>query len=163
MLWMSEEKTRAMRETEETRQRINEQRVAFEQAREDEERKQQAEHAVVIKEQDSYQLAAARLLIRKRQLSWIRILSDLEKYVPENTKIAGIKVDEISGAHDALIARIEVKAVGKTAAEMTAMMESLEKSKGLFAVGEVTQEAATDTSEVPFTINLTYQPERGEQ
>jgi hypothetical protein len=163
MLWISNETRRVENETAQTKQRIEDQKLAFRQAEEERAQREQAEHAVVITEQDSYQLAAARLLIQKRQLSWTRILSDLEKYVPENTRVTGIKVDEILDADRGLIARIEVKAIGKTSAELTAMMESFGKSKGLFEVGEVTQEAATDTSEVPFNINLTYQPWRGEQ
>jgi len=41
-------------------------------------------------------------------------------------------------------------------------MEMVEKSGGLFAIRQSTQEASQDTSEVPFTLILAYSPDRGE-
>jgi hypothetical protein len=58
-------------------------------------------------------------------------------------------------------ARVEIKAIGTTAAEMTEMMANLEKSGGLFAVGNTGQETMTENGETPFTLTLTYNPARG--
>ena len=44
---------------------------------------------------------------------------------------------------------------------MTEMMMNLEKSGGLFSVGETGQDATLESGETPFTLNLTYKPSRG--
>ena len=45
---------------------------------------------------------------------------------------------------------------------MTEMMDKVEKSGGLFAIRQSTQEAAQDSNEVPFTLVLAYTPGGGE-
>ena len=69
-----------------------------------------------------------------------------------------IKVNEILESTDGAAAAIEIKAIGKTPAQMTEMMAKLNDSKGLFTLGQSTQEQITDANEVPFTINATYSP-----
>jgi len=44
---------------------------------------------------------------------------------------------------------------------MTEMMEAFEKSGGLFAVRQTTQDAPDEGGGIPFTINLVYSPSRG--
>ena len=46
--------------------------------------------------------------------------------------------------------------------QMTEMMEKLEKSGGLFAVRQSTQEALQENGEIGFTLNLSYTPAGGE-
>jgi hypothetical protein len=72
-----------------------------------------------------------------------------------------IKVNEIAGTAEEAAARVQVKAIGTTPTEMTEMMINLEKSGGLFTVGEAGQETTTESGETPFTLNLTYKPSRG--
>jgi Tfp pilus assembly protein PilN len=91
------------------------------------------------------------------------MISDLEGYVPKNTRIMSIKVDEIANAGEGVAARVEVKAIGTTAAEMTEMMANLEKSGGLFVVGNTGQETMTENGETPFTLSLAYNPRGGGQ
>jgi hypothetical protein len=72
-----------------------------------------------------------------------------------------IKVDEIINTSEDAVARVQVKAMGTTPAELTEMMANLEKSGGLFTVREPGQEATTENGETPFTLNLIYRPSRG--
>jgi hypothetical protein len=72
-----------------------------------------------------------------------------------------IKVEELVNTSDEVTARVQVKALGTTADELTAMMTNLEKSNGLFIVGETGQEATVESGETPFTINLVYRPSKG--
>jgi Tfp pilus assembly protein PilN len=157
-LWVAQTKAQVGREITNERSRITDQKQAFEKAKEERERREREEHSISISEPQAYQVAAARLLLQRKSLSWTRILSDLEKYVPENTRITSVQVQEIYDTGNNLVARIQLKAVGIAPAEMTTMMTSLEKSHGLFYVGEVSQEPTDEAGEVPFTLNLTYQP-----
>ncbi|HEY7543881.1 MAG TPA: hypothetical protein VID27_03320 [Blastocatellia bacterium] len=114
-----------------------------------------------ISQQDAYQLAAARRLISLKSFSWNRLLTDIEAYVPEQARITSIKVGEMLADGNVLAARVEIKAMGKNAAQLTEMMSKLDKSGGLFLLGETGQEQTTDEGEVPFTINVIYRPGRG--
>jgi Tfp pilus assembly protein PilN len=163
ILWVAGEKAKVSALADAEKQKIDDQRKAFEQAQAEEEARKQAEMAAVISQHDAYQLAGARLLLERKSLSWTRILSNLENYVPKNARITSIKVEEISDGGNALTARIEVKAIGQAASEMTEMMGSLDKSAGLFEVGQAIQEPTTDAGEVPFSMNLIYRPGRGAQ
>ncbi len=124
--------------------------------------RQQATEQVNINPQDAFQLAAARRLLGLKSFSWNRLLTDIEGYVPEQARITSIKVGEMLADGSALAARVEIKALGKTAAQLTDMMSKLDQSKGLFLLGETGQEQPTDEGEVPFTINVIYRPARGE-
>jgi hypothetical protein len=73
-----------------------------------------------------------------------------------------IKVEEIANTPDEAMARVQVKAIGASPNEMTEMMINLEKSSGLFVVGETGQDATTESNETPFTLSLKYRPRRGE-
>lgn len=164
ILWVAGEKARVSALADAEKQKIDDQRKAFEQAQAEDEERKRAAMAAVISQHDAYQLAGARLLLERKSLSWTRILANLEDYVPKKTRLTSIKVEEIyDGGGNALTARIEVKAIGQAASEMTEMMGSLDKSAGLFEVGQTIQEPTTDSGEVPFTMNLTYRPGRGAQ
>jgi Tfp pilus assembly protein PilN len=160
--WAAAEKSRLDVEAEQLQKKINEQREAAERAKEEEDRREREQKVQVISEDDTYQLAAARQLLQLKSLSWSRILSDLENYVPNNTRVTAIKLQEVSETGKSLSAQIEVKALGQTAAEMTSMMGLLEKSNGLFQVGEVSQQTVNENGEIPFTLNLSYRPDRGQ-
>jgi hypothetical protein len=161
LLWIASEKSRVLAKQTETRQRIEGQRAAYEQVLRDQELRKQQMEKVVVTEEQSVQLASARLLIERKAFSFNRMLGDLEGYVPKNTRITSIKVNEVSNAGEAVIASVEVKAIGTTPGEMTEMMTNLEKSGGVFVVGSTGQEAMTDNGETPFRLNLTYNPAKG--
>ncbi|MEW6211426.1 MAG: hypothetical protein AB1631_23880 [Acidobacteriota bacterium] len=124
--------------------------------------RQQATEQVNISQQEAFELAAARRLLNLKSFSWNRLIADIEAYVPEQSRITSIKVGEMLTDGDALAAQVEIKALGKTAAQLTDMMSKLDKSNGLFLLGETGQEQTTDEGEVPFTINVIYRPTRGE-
>lgn len=124
--------------------------------------REQSTQQINISTQDAFQLAAARRLLNLKSFSWNGLLTNIESYVPEQTRITSIKVGEMLTDGSALAARVEIKALGKSAAQLTDMMSKLDKSNGLFLLGETGQEQTTDESEVPFTINVIYRPARGE-
>jgi len=161
-LWMTAEKGRVLAKQTELTQRIEGQKQAAKDAADEQERRKREQQKIVLTEQQAMQLASARRLIQRKVFSWNRMIGDIEEYVPKNTRIMSIKVAEIVNTADEVMARVEVKALGTTPDEMTAMMSNLEKSGGLFIVGETGQEATTETGETPFTLNLIYKPSRGD-
>src|SRR5262245_16789809 len=60
--------------------------------REDEERRKQ-EAKIFLTEQDSYHLAAARLLIMRKSFAWDKMVGDLERFVPKSARVVTIKVN----------------------------------------------------------------------
>lgn len=161
LLWITSEKSRVIAKAGETKQRIDGQKQLVAEKTLEQERKKREQHQIVVTEQQAMELAAARQLIQRRVFSWNRMIGDIEEYVPKNTRIMSVKVDEILNTAEEVSARVQVKAIGTTANEMTEMMLSLEKSGGLFVVGEAGQDPTTDSGETPFTLNLTYTPRRG--
>lgn len=160
-LWMTDEKRVVIAKQIEVTQRIEGQKAAVAAAIEEQERRKREQQKIVLTEQQAMQLASARQLIQRKVFSWNKMIGDIEEYVPKNARIMSIKVEEIVNTTDEVMARVQVKALGTTPDELTAMMGNLEKSGGLFIVGETGQEAPAESGETPFTINLVYKPSRG--
>jgi ribosome-binding factor A len=161
-LWIAAEKDHVIAKETEVRRRIEGQKEAAEEAKREQERRNKAQQRTVVTEEQALQLAAARQLIQRKGFSWNGMIGDIEEYVPKNARIMSIKVEEVASDSDQVMAKVQVKAVGTTAAELTEMMASLEKSGGLFTVGETAQESMTESGETPFTLNLIYKPTRGD-
>ncbi len=161
-LWMTAEKGRVIARQIEVTQLINSQKEAAADAVHELERRKLEQQKTVLNEQQALQLASARQLIQRKVFSWNKMIGDIEAYIPKNTRIMSIKVEEIADTADEVAARVEVKALGTTPDELTAMMSNLEKSGGRFIVGETGQEATAETGETPFTINLVYKPSKGD-
>ncbi len=162
-LWMTAEKGRVLAKQTEVKQRIEGQKKAAEEAIREQERRKLEQQKIVLTEQQAIQLASARQLIQRKTFSWNRMIGDIEEYVPKNTRIMSIKVEENISTADEAMARVQVKALGTTPGEMTEMMSNLEKSSGLFLVGETGQEATAESGETPFTLRLVYRPSRGRE
>jgi len=160
-LWMTGEKSRVIAKQTEVQQRIDGQKAAVAEAIAERDRRKLEQRKLVLNEQQAMQLASARRLIQRKMFSWDRLIGDIETYVPNNTKIMSIKVAEIVNTTDEMTARVQLKALGTTTDELTAMMANLEKSGGLFIVGETGQEPTAESGETPFTINLVYRPSKG--
>jgi hypothetical protein len=161
MLWFANEKGAVIVKADALKSRIESQKKLADEATAELDRRKKEEVKVVVTEQQAIELASARQLIRRKVFSWNRMISEMEEYVPKNTRIISIKVDESANTVEEALARIQVKAIGTTPSEMTEMMINLEKSEGLFAVGETGQDATTENGETPFTLNLIYRPRRG--
>ena len=161
-LWMNTEKSRVLAKQTEIIQRMEGQKQALKEALEEEQRRKQLQQKTVLTEQQAIQLASARQLINKKMFSWNRMIGDIEEYVPKKARIMSIKVDEIGGAGQEVVASIRVKALGTTPAEMTEMMSNLANSGGRFIVGETGQDAIVESGETPFTLNLIYKPFKGD-
>jgi hypothetical protein len=160
-LWMTAEKSRVIAKQTEVQQRIDGQKAAVAAALAEQERRKLEQRKIVLNEQQAMQLASARKLIQRKMFSWNKLIGDIETYVPNNTKIMSIKVAEIVNTTDEMTARVQLKALGTTPDELTAMMGNLEKSGGLFIVGETGQDPTVESGETPFTINLIYRPSKG--
>jgi hypothetical protein len=160
-LWIATEKDRVLAKQTELKLQIEGQRQAAIDAKTEQERRRNSEQKIVATEQQAVQLAGARQLIQLKTFSWNRMIGEIEGYIPNKTRIMSIKVEEIASEGDQLMAAVQVKALGTTPAEMTEMMIALEKSGGLFTVGETGQDATVESGETPFTLNLIYKPSRG--
>ena len=160
-LWMLSEKSSVVAKQTEISQRIEAQKEAAAEAIREQERRKLEQQRTVLSEQQAMQLAAARQLIQRKAFSWNRMIGDIENYVPNKTRIMSIKVEEIANSSEDVTARVQVKALGTTSDELTLMMTNLEKSNGLFIVGETGQETTIESGETPFTLNLIYKPLRG--
>jgi Tfp pilus assembly protein PilN len=161
LLWIATETSRVNAQVEQANRRISAQEEMVKQAELQRQARSQSQQEIKLTDQQRIELAAARQLVSRKAFSWDRLMSDIEKYVPNDTRILSIKVDEISDGQLSENATVEIKALGKTAAQMTEMMDSVEKSGGLFLISQSGQDASTDTGEVPFSLNLVYSPTRG--
>ena len=142
--------------------RVRDARDRLESARQENQKNTKAQEQPPISDTDRLELASARQLLARRAFSINRVMADLEHYVPKDAKLVGLKVEKVAPLGQPITAAIEVKAIGKTPAQLTEMMEKIEKSGGVFAIRQSTQEASQDTSEVPFTLVLVYTPGGGE-
>jgi hypothetical protein len=158
-LWVMTEETQVSAKADAVKVRIESQRLLAEAAKSERERKEREQQQVFITEQEAIQLASARMLILQKTFVWNRLIADLEQLVPHQVRISAIKVDGISQDEGGM-ARVQVKAIGSAAEQMTEMMTKIEGSGGLFVTGQADQEPLSDTGETPFTLDLTYRPTR---
>lgn len=160
-LWVNSEKGRVSAKADEVAGLVKDQEGKVEEYKKELERRSKAEERVALNEEDAVQLFAARQLIASKAFSWNKLIGDIERFVPNKTKIVSIQVAGASMENGSVAAQVEIKALGQTSGQLTEMMETLEKSGGLFDVRSFTQDAAVETGEVPFTLRVTYVPNRG--
>jgi hypothetical protein len=123
---------------------------------------EQISRETVLTQQDSIELAAARRLINNKAFAWNRLIGDIEKYVPNRTRIANLKLSEVFNAGQGMSAMVEIKAIGENADQLTEMMTRLNESGGLFTIGKTGQDQADENNEIPFTITVIYRPQGGD-
>ncbi|HVF88416.1 MAG TPA: hypothetical protein VNH22_00020 [Blastocatellia bacterium] len=164
-LWLAviADKTQVSARAYDLDRRIKEQEAQVELLRAEQERNKKVEAPVVLTEQDQLQLVSARQILARKAFSWNRLISHIESYVPNNSRIVSIGVNEVATTDDAIFATIQVKALGQNPGQMTEMMGNLERSGGLFTILQTSQEAVDEGGLVPFTIELTYNATRGGQ
>ena len=161
-LWVTSETTRVKAKADELANLIKAQEGQVKDYLEEQERLRLAEEKIVMSEQDAIHLASARQLIASRAFAWNRLIGDIERYIPNKAKVTSIELSGASTDGGSVVAQVEIKAVGQQTGQLTEMMESMEKSGGLFAVRTFSQEAALETGEIPFTLRVSYAPSRGE-
>ena len=161
-LWVNSEKSRVSAKADETAGMVKAQEGKVEEYKKELERRSKANERIPLNEQDAVELASARQLIANKAFSWNKLIADIERFVPNHAKVVSIQVSGASTESGSLAAQVEIKAIGQTSAQLTEMMESLEKSGGLFEVRSFGQEAIADSGEVPFALRVTYLPNRGE-
>jgi Tfp pilus assembly protein PilN len=157
-LWAFSEKTTASTEIKRLSSAVSDRERQVQQLKEEAEKRGQQAPSVQLTERDAYELAAARRLIAHKAFPWTKLINDIDERVPKNVRVLAIKVNETTDETGAVIGLVEVKAIGKTANEMTEMMTAFDSSGGLFFRGQSSQDQALDSNEVPFTINLIYRP-----
>lgn len=133
--------------------------AALNQKRQDDEKEAMQ---VVLTRQDTIELAAARRLMNSKAFSWNRLLGDLERFIPNNTRIIDLKLSEVSSTGQSVAASVEIKAIGKSVDQLTEMMTKLNESGGLFVIGKTGQDQADERNEIPFTVNVIYRPSGGD-
>ena len=161
-LWVNSEKSRVAAKADEVAGLVKDQEGKVEEYTKELERRRKAEERVALNEEDAVQLASARQLIASKAFSWNKLIGDIERFVPNKAKVVSIQVAGASNENGSVAAQVEIKALGQTSGQLTEMMETLEKSGGLFDVRSFTQDAAVETGEVPFTLRVTYVPSRGQ-
>jgi hypothetical protein len=161
LLWITSQKTLVSAEVQSKEVGIKAQEEQVRLIREEAAKNSQPQQKVEMSEQQAFELAAARQLIERKSFLWNKLIGDIENYVPKDARILAIKVEEVVGGSQNVVAAVEIKAAGKTPAQMTEMMASLEKSGGKFEIVQAGQDALSETGEVPFTLKLTYSPVRG--
>jgi Tfp pilus assembly protein PilN len=162
LLWMDSERSRVSAETADFQSEADALRKRNDAAIEANQTARKQQTVTVLDESQLRELAAARLLIDQKTFSWNRLLGDLETFMPKQARITGIRVTEIVDTGSGVAANIEIKAAGKSYAEMNEMMARIEESAGLFRIaGTAVQSAVDETGETPFTLNLIYSTTRG--
>jgi len=160
-LWISRARASALTRIGILEAQMASRRAEVDRVKREEEERQKQEAKIFLTDQDSYQLAAARQLITRKSFAWDRMVGDLERFVPKNARVVTIKVNGIARGENGVTASLELSALGKTPGELTEMMAELEKSGGLFEVGDTNQGETTDTGEIPFTLQLQYHSRTG--
>ena len=160
-LWAYSEKTTAIAQSKRLASAVSERERQVKQLKEEAEKRSQQSVKIQLTEQETYELASARRLVARKAFPWTKMINDLETHVPKQVRILSIKVDESVDEGGEVVGLVEVKALGKSADQMTEMMTSIDNSGGLFMRGQSAQDQALDTAEVPFTLNLIYRPFRG--
>jgi len=142
--------------------RVRDAQERLDKANQENEKNAQAQQQPPISDIDRLELASARQLLARHAFSFNHLMAELEPYVPKQARLIGLKIEKNAPLGQAVSASVEIKAIGQSPAQMTEMMEKLEKSGGLFAIRQSTQEAPQETSEVPFTLVVLYNPAGGE-
>ncbi len=160
-LWITTEKNMVSAKADRINRNIKDLQGQVEVAKLERERRDREQKPPEVTDQDRIELASARQLLDRKSFSWNRVIGEIEHYIPKDARILGLKIDEIANLGQDDVANIELKMTGKTPAQMTEMMEMLEKSGGLFAIRQSSQDAPDETGEVPFTLAVIYSPSRG--
>jgi len=161
-IWsISEQKSLAAGEIDRINASLKGRQLLVEKMKEAEEARKKADDQIFLTPQDQVQLAGARQLISRRVFSWDKLMSDLEGAVPSKAKIIGVKVSNLKFGVDGPVAEVDINALGNKASELTEMMATLDKTGGLFTVGEVSQSQMNDSGQIPFNLAVQYSPSRG--
>jgi len=162
-LWTYSQRSLVTAKADITAVRVRDAQERLDKAQQDHQHKAEEKQPTPVSDQDRLELASARQLLARRAFSFNSLFATIEHYVPKTARLVGLKVEKVAPIGQPITANVEVKAVGQSAAAMTEMMEKLEKSGGVLAIRQSTQEAAPDNgSEIPFTLVLTYTPGGGE-
>jgi hypothetical protein len=161
-LWVNAEVSRVRQEASTVESQIKAQEGRVQEYRDELERRRREKAAIIMTPEQGRELAAAHKLVASRAFSWNRLIANIERFVPKKAKVTSIQVEESAANDQRVVAQLEIKAIGQTAAQMTEMMESMDKSAGLFEVKSFTQEQAIESGETPFTLRVSYSLTRGE-
>ncbi len=166
-IWISGERIKVLGEINQLEQQKKEKELNIELLKRKVEDVRKEVPQTVLTDEQKLQLASARLLISRGAFSWNRLMSDIERFIPQKAFVTSLKIDEggrvkESSGETVAKAIVEIKVTGQSATQMTEMMTALEHSSGLFGVEQATQDPLAEDGTVPFTLKLTYKPTKSE-
>lgn len=110
----------------------------------------------VLTDGDLAELADAHDLVTRKSLSWTQLLAELERYVPERSKLTSVSLGSVEGRGRRRVAKLTLSAVGSDSSQPAAMIASFDSSGGRFSVEPVSIDPGP--GEVSFTLTVEYRP-----
>jgi len=117
-----------------------------------------SQESIVMSASDRVALDEARLLINKKSFSWSRLLSDLEHYVPANSRISSINVGAVSGFGPERVVKIKLDLEGRSQSQVADMITRLDQSGGRFRAEPQSIEPSDDGPTVSYSLAVEYRP-----
>jgi Tfp pilus assembly protein PilN len=94
-------------------------------------------------------LDAAHALVSRKSFSWSQLFSDLEEVLPSSVRVSRINVRDVTQTGDQTRADLDLTVVGKTPADVTGMMEEMNRA-GTFNAVPVTENQKSGRGESGF-------------
>ncbi|MBV8857752.1 MAG: hypothetical protein JOZ02_12525 [Acidobacteria bacterium] len=94
-------------------------------------------------------LEAARALVSRKGFSWSQLFSDLEEFMPGDVRVARINIREVTQVGDQTRADLDLTVVGRTAPDVTGMIDEMNRS-GTFSAVPVTENQKSGRGESGF-------------
>lgn len=91
-----------------------------------------------IPQEQRQPLEAARALVSRKGFSWSQLFSDLEEFMPGNVRVMRINVREVAQVGDQTSAGLDLTVVGHSAADVTGMLDEMNRS-GVFSAVPVSE------------------------
>lgn len=104
-------------------------------------------------------LQAAQALVDRKRFSWARLFADLEAALPEKVRVKRITVRDVAARGDRTVADLELVVVSRDPADVTAMIENMDRA-GVFHAELIEQNLEKERTETgtQSTLRVIYQP-----
>jgi hypothetical protein len=123
----------------------------------------ETESRTVFLPQDRVALDDARKLINRKAFSWSKLLSELEPYVPANSKVTDIALVSMAGEGADRVVSLSISCRAKDVEQLSVMLANFDRSGGRFLADPVQNGPANDSDEFEFTVSVRYKPGGGVQ
>ncbi len=112
----------------------------------------------VFSDDDRRRLDDAHLLLERKGFSWTRLLSDLERHVPKDSRLTRITISAFESTGSQCVVNMEIDAVGRNANELTAFLASLDGSGGVFTAEPLKLTPPQNEPEYRYSVAIAYRP-----